>query len=171
MSSVDYRDIKRKNSQFSFTDTIAGFESNQAWKQGYTDLKTGKKTAESYLWNALSAIGDELGQIVYENVQDYVDNVANIDTCHIKPLVSMCKELGIDYSILNVDEIPPEIIDLMNVLSINKAYLLEPSRALLADKVRRAILQACRNTNNTGLYDADYVNGSIRLTYNDIEPD
>ena len=48
-----------------------------------------KNTAKAYIWNALSAIGQEYSDTIYENVVNYLDNVGNVDLCKVKALQSM----------------------------------------------------------------------------------
>lgn len=71
-------------------------------------------------------MGEEYGEVVYENVLNYLDNVANVDLCKIKALQSMMKVVGIEYDVLkSFSAIPVEIANLMDVLSINRKYLLD----------------------------------------------
>jgi len=74
----------------------------------------------------LSTIGGEYANTIYENVLNYIDNVANIDLCKVKSLQSMIKVLGIDYDIVNdISKMPVEIVNLIDILSVNKRYLLD----------------------------------------------
>lgn len=54
-------------------------------------------TNKAYLWNVLSAIGNEYGQVIYENVLNYINNAANVDLCKVKALKSMADILGLKY--------------------------------------------------------------------------
>ena len=80
----------------------------------------------SYIWEVLSAIGGDYAETIYENVLNYIDNVANVDLCKVKDLQSMITVLGIDYNIINdVQSMPVEIVNMIDILSINKHYLLD----------------------------------------------
>jgi len=63
-SPTKYTDIKRKNSDTSFVEKVADFSINEKWKTGYRDLVSGNRTQLSYFWNALSAVGNEIGEEV-----------------------------------------------------------------------------------------------------------
>lgn len=122
----DIKNIYQKNTNnFSFTDTIGSFINNREFSRGYDEYKTGNLTENSYIYYSLSAIGQEFGERLYSDVIHYVDNVANVDTCKVKALKSMMYFLGIEYKVIsNLDLFPVEIIDLIDVLSLNPKYLL-----------------------------------------------
>ena len=122
----DLQNIKRNSNDFSFTDTAASLVNNKEYRSGYQDLIDGKHNDKTYFWEALSAVGDELGETLYENVLNYVNNAANINTCKLRALTSIAKVLGVtEFAILkNLDTVPPEVLNLMDIFSINKAYLL-----------------------------------------------
>lgn len=117
--------VRRSSDDFSYVKTIGSLINNREFSKGYLDFESGKKTPNTYVWEVLSAIGDDVGQVIYENVLNYVDDVSNVDLCKIKPLRSMLSSFGIDYSVLNnIDLVPIEVMNLIDVLSINKKYLL-----------------------------------------------
>lgn len=122
----DIKNIYQKNTNnFSFTDTIGSFINNREFSRGYDEYKTGNLTENSYIYYSLSAIGQEFGERLYSDVIHYVDNVANVDTCKVKALKSMMYFLGIEYKVIsNLDLFPVEVIDLIDVLSLNPKYLL-----------------------------------------------
>lgn len=113
------------DSDFSLINTVAEMANNVEFTKGYSQLIQGNNNENTYIWNALSAIGQDVSKTIYQNVVNYIDNVANVDTCSVKALKSMCKILGIqNYGILqHIDTIPNEILDLINIFSINKKYL------------------------------------------------
>lgn len=113
------------NSDFSLINTVAEMANNVEFTKGYSQLIQGNNNENTYIWNALSAIGQDVSDTIYQNVINYIDNVANVDTCSVKALKSMCKILGIqNYGILqHIENIPNEILDLINIFSINKKYL------------------------------------------------
>lgn len=142
----DLKNIKRNSNDFSFTDTAASLVNNKEYRSGYQDLIDGKKNNKTYFWEALSAVGDELGEVLYENVLNYVNNAANINTCKLRALTSIAKVLGVtEFAILkNLNTIPPEILNLMDIFSINKAYLLNTNNFNL-DFVRDLISSCLDN--------------------------
>lgn len=114
---------------FSFVKTLHSFVNNLQFGEGYKAFLAGSDTPQSYVWKCLSAVGDDVGELIYANVAGYVDYASNVDICKIKSLRSMMKELGFDYTIFdNIEQIPAEILDLMDILSINRKYLLGSKR-------------------------------------------
>jgi hypothetical protein len=52
--------------------------------------------------------------------------VSNIDMCKTKALMSMMKNLGMDYSVIgDIDDFPLEVLNLIDIFSIDKKYLLD----------------------------------------------
>jgi len=77
------------------------------------------------LYKALSAVTDEIGNVLYLNIKKYIDFVSDVDVCKIKSLKSMLQLFGFNKTIFdNLENLPKELIDLINVLSINKKLLL-----------------------------------------------
>ena len=56
-------------------------------------------TKDSYLWRTLSAVAEQIGGVMQENVANFVDNVSNIELCKIKALQSMSEFTGTKYSV------------------------------------------------------------------------
>ena len=118
--------IRRNANSFSFIDALGSFINNSNFKQGYNQFKVGRDTKDAYIWKTLSCIGEEYGEVIYENVLNYIDNAANVDLCKVKALQSMMQIVGIDYDVLHSFEaIPVEIANLIDILSINRKYLLQ----------------------------------------------
>ena len=66
-----------------------------------------------------------MGQALYENVRDYIDNVSNVDTCKVHALKSMMHIVGSEYNVLDkIGYYPIEIQNLIDILSISKKHLL-----------------------------------------------
>lgn len=77
----------------------------------------------------LSAIGDQIGSRVYEELLNYIDNVGNVDVCKIKSLQSMANILGISYTAFAViNDMPLEIQHIMDIMSISPTYLLQSEK-------------------------------------------
>ena len=128
--------IRRQANNFNFVDRIASFVNNREFGIGYyrsissdnngSSIEFVKDINSGYIWKVLSSAGNDLGEVLYENVADYIDNVSNVGTCKIKSLMSMMNMLGIDYDLPNnISYYPIEIQNLMNIFSINERYLLD----------------------------------------------
>lgn len=124
---INIDNIKRNSHGFSFVDTLGSFINNYEFSEGYRKFQeSGDATKEGYIWAAISAIGGNYAETIYENVLNYIDNVSNVDLCKVKNLQSMIKILGIDYNIINdVEAMPIELVNLIDILSINKHYLTD----------------------------------------------
>lgn len=97
---------------------------NAKFKDGYAEFLSGIASSRSYIWSALSGVSEQLGESLFMNVRDYIDNVANVDTCKVKSLMSMMKMLDIDYLMLDkLQYYPVEIQSLIDIMSITKNYL------------------------------------------------
>ena len=119
------QDIKLNTNNFSFIDTVASLANNKEYRSGYVDLLHEKFTDKSYFWTALSAVGEEVGSVIYENVLNYINNVANVNVCKLKALTSIAKVLGVtEFAVLkNLNTIPEDVLKFMDIFSINKKYL------------------------------------------------
>ena len=49
----------------------------------------------------MSASSEELGQMLFSEVRNYIDNVSNVDVCRVHALKSMMKLVDIDYLLLD----------------------------------------------------------------------
>ena len=98
---------------------------NRPYSRGYKNFALGRDTRDAFLYKALSATADEVGDMVYLNVRKYIDFVSNVDVCKVKSLQSMLKLFGFSKTVFNCfDSFPRELLDLVNVLSINKKQLM-----------------------------------------------
>lgn len=122
----DKADIKRSSRDFSFIDIASNAIMNDRFMTGYKKLKNGEETDDSYLWLALSAIAQDSGETIYQNVLNYIDLASNIDLCKVSALRSMISEHGVKYQVLDkLKNMPIELENMIDVLSINKKYLLK----------------------------------------------
>lgn len=118
-------EIGKNIDSFSFVNAIGSFINNAKFKSGFDQLCS-VNSKDTYIWSTLSCIGEQYGNVIYENVLNYIDNVANIDLCKVTALQSMMKIVGVEYDVLNAfSHIPVEIARLMDLLSINHKYLLD----------------------------------------------
>lgn len=142
--------ITRSHADFSFADVVADLVGNPQYLNGYADYTKNIETADSFLWTALSAVGTLVGETLYSNVLNYIDVVSNIDLCKTKSLQSMVSLLGSRYSIFeSLETMPLEIVNIIDVLSINKKYLLDAN--VLNDKLIDDL-----KTNVTTVISGDY---------------
>lgn len=119
-------EIKRNSNNFSFIETAGNAVTNQQFNSGRTSLANGQTTDMTYLWVALSAASQDIGETIYENVLNYIDLASNVDLCKISALKSMFAQQGIGYRIFdNMQNVPLEIQNMLDVLSINKKYLID----------------------------------------------
>lgn len=118
--------IGRNAHGFGFVEALGSFINNMKFKQGFNESQVGKDTKDAYIWKALSCMGEEYGEIIYENVLNYLDNASNVDLCKVKALQSLMQVVGIKYDVLNTfSSIPVELANLIDILSINRKYLLD----------------------------------------------
>lgn len=163
-------DIQRTPAGFSTIDTMGSMVNNTKFKRGYDEFVLGKKTERSYIWEAMSAVAQQFGQTLYENVRDYIDNVSNVDTCKVRALKSMMSLVGCDYNVLDkVGYYPIEIQNLIDILSISKKYLLSNKYikqdfldALARDGVAKVMSSSVKQDSGGLLY--DYAADEIALS-------
>lgn len=118
--------VQFDNKDFSFTNTYGTMIQNRPYSGGYKKFELGLDTRDAFLYKALSATADEIGDIVYLNVRKYIDFVSNVDICKVKSLQSMLKLFGFNKTVFNCfDSFPNELLNLINVLSINKKQLMK----------------------------------------------
>lgn len=108
-----YNNLQKINGDFQFTEQIKDYAMNPIWKGQYSSL-----------WNTVSGAAEEIGQVVYEHIANYVQNIDDIDTCGLDRLYSIAKELDVEHVFSYNLQYPPELGDIMDLLSIGKSYLL-----------------------------------------------
>ena len=99
--------VRYSADEFDFSGTLGDFIGNAEFSYGNEDykaevsaIKRGERvvpSAKSNIWHALSAIGQDIGEITYANVKNYIDIVSNVDMCKTRSLVSMMKNMDMDY--------------------------------------------------------------------------
>lgn len=133
MSSSKMADrVKVNTDSFSVTETLGSFIQNNDFASGFNRFQNLSSDCTQdhnvFIYTMLSAIADEIGQTVYDNVKNYIDRVSNVDTCKIKSLKSMLKLFGFSYTLFDqIEKFPQEILNLADILSIDKKYLLKTS--------------------------------------------
>ena len=128
MSFKNHSDVVsniKYDEQFKFTDTAATLVGNRQFLQGYYDSVNNIDNAAAHIWNAISAVADDIGNTIYTNIQNYIDMVSNVDLCRISGLKSMIKFEGVDYNLFDtIDFLPTEILQTMDIMSIDRKLLL-----------------------------------------------
>ena len=95
VNGIDVKD------DFSFVDTLGKLICNREFSLSYDKFKGGQKSTETFIWESLQNIGNELGKKIHQNIRDYIDLVSNVDRCKIKSLQSMFKMYGQQYKIID----------------------------------------------------------------------
>lgn len=118
------RTIQHKAAEIDFLSVFGALICNNEFKSGYDQLREGKHNASTYVFESLSAVGNEIGSVMYDNVVNYIDNIAHIDTCKVSSLRSMIKMLGFDYAMFDsMQFLPLELRNLIDLMSIDKRYV------------------------------------------------
>lgn len=157
--------VRRSADNFSFTDTIASFVNNRKFLEGYRNFKNGIDDKKSYIWEVLSAIGESTSEVIYNNTLNFIDNISNIDLCKVKALNSILSSFGLSYNILNSYNIfPLEIKNIIDVLSINKKYLLNSN--VLKENLIKEISSYTISTGTNYIDDEKYFQYLSSIFYN-----
>ena len=144
------------NGDMQFTKKLQEYAINDKWVEEYSSW-----------WELVSASTEGIGQIFYEHTANYVQNIRDIDTCGLHELYSIAKELNVE-QIFSYDlEYPPELVDLMNTLSINRSFLLTTGYVLDNDQLKTiysdiGIMVSAGLSGELSaniIYDADYITG------------
>lgn len=123
------KDAMPSSDGFSFVETAGSLIQNTEFSSGFKNFQTSvdpNARHDTFVYTILSSIADDVGETLYNNIRRYVDYVSNVDVCKVKALKSMLKLFGFRYTVFDdFDKLPLEILDLLNVLSIEKRYLLK----------------------------------------------
>lgn len=134
MNIDDVKNIKKNSYDFSFTQEMLNEVNNLDFAVGEVDYlnsadNNAVDTRRSYLWSSLSAITEDVGEAIYQNILNYIDNVCDVDTCSVKALQSMIQILGTKFSIFDsLKNCPVEILNLIDIFSIRKDYLINSEK-------------------------------------------
>lgn len=129
-SNIDIHDISKATNDFSFVEQIFNTINNKDFiKNSYANMfggETVKETEQSYIYCALSAIGQQIMDEIYSHTLNYIDDVSNIDLCKVKALQSCANLLGVDYVIFkSLDNVPLDILNILDIMSLNPTYLID----------------------------------------------
>ena len=128
LNPEDDDELYKKNSnEFSFVDTAADLAVNRDFVKGYLNARSGKSDETTIVWETLSAIGNDISRVLYENILNYIQDVSDINTCAVKSVCSMSKMVGTDnYVVIDeLSKLPREILNLLDIFSIKREYLLD----------------------------------------------
>ena len=107
-----------------FTDVLGNSINNLQFSQGWLHATENPAAPDAYVWTALSACGDVLADTVYQNVRNYVDLAANVETCKVKALLSMLKEMGLDFMFgQTFSDVPLKLMNMLDAYSVDRKYL------------------------------------------------
>lgn len=133
------QDFKRAGEGFSFTGKLAELARNREWVDGYNALVDGvtERNGFTNLWAALSAGTETVGNELYTSIRNYVDNIGNVDTCGIAALRNYADMLCVrDDSVDIRFEFPKEIRELVEIFSVDRAYLFNKAASLTRSTCR-----------------------------------
>lgn len=111
---------------FHFSNILGSFIGNRDFSEGFDQYFGNQETQKSFMWEALQAIGGDIGSTVFQNIRNYVGLASDVETCKVKALQSMLDNLGFEMSLVGPQEqIPVEILQLIDIYSVNVKYLKE----------------------------------------------
>ena len=107
-------ELLSKYSGFDFADLLKETTNNDYWKS-----KTG-------LWKVISGACNDAANKFYVQMGEYVQNLADIDTCNIHVLKSIAKSVNAEHLTDFINEnYPEDLLRLVNLFSIKKNILLD----------------------------------------------
>ena len=143
--------VKKTDNGFNFLSVMYDLVGNKDFaKQKHETLQGTKTTEYNRIWQALSAIGQEIGGEFKQNIDNYIDNIVNIDLCKVNALKSIATMLGLHYTIFDsIQSFPNDILKLIDVFSIRKDYLTSSSK--VNSEMAHSIWSQCSCSINTGM--------------------
>lgn len=79
-------DVRKVGADFSFSNTLLSNVNNIQFATSLMNSHEVDKQVDNNLVNVLSAIGDQLGSRIYDEILNYIDNIGNVDICKIQAL-------------------------------------------------------------------------------------
>lgn len=123
------KDAMPNDNSFSFVETAGSLIQNNEFASGFKTFQTTSSPDlkyDAFIYTILSSIADDVGSTLYSNIKNYIDYVSNVDVCKVNALKSMIKLFGFQYTLFDdFDQLPLEVLNLLDVLSIEKRYLLK----------------------------------------------
>lgn len=136
-------DIKTSGSDFTFTGKLAEFAVNADWLDGYLAVSDGSADRNDYstMWEMLSAGAEESGNRIYREIKSYIDRIGNVDTCGLRALKNLADTIGFKDDLVDAElSFPSEVLGLVEIFSVNTAYLLNKADDLDALVLSNSIL-------------------------------
>lgn len=107
------------NQDFIVSQILRSASNNQYWQN------------KQALWTIISGACTDAGKQFYVSLKKYIQNIADIDMCNIHAIKSISKQFGCQYLTDFISQdYPIELLNLLNLFSINKSNLLEQFRTL-----------------------------------------
>lgn len=138
-------DIKTSGSGFTFTGKLAEFAVNGDWVDGYHAVSDGfaKRNDYSTMWEMLSAGTEESGNRIYREIRSYVDKIGNVDTCGLRALKNIADTIGFKDDLVDANlTLPVEINGIVEIFSVNSAYLMDKADGVSGSVLLNSILDS-----------------------------
>jgi len=84
-------------------------------------------------WQFLDITSSDIVNKLYERVDNFINNIKDIDYAEVDSIVNLAKQFNIENNLINFIEktnFPLEILELINIFSINKSLLLKSDTIL-----------------------------------------
>ena len=153
-----FNDLRKVNGNFEFTEKIKEYSINPQWVEAYAST-----------WELVSGSSDVVGQVIYEHIANYVQNIRDIDTCELHNLLSIATELDVEHIFSYDLAYPSQLEPIMNTISLNRSFLLTTGY-MLHDETLRSIYTDIGVEVSAGvsgelsanvIWDPDYLTGFV----------
>jgi hypothetical protein len=166
-------DINTNINNYSTTERLNQYIGNGIWREGYTDVVNGNlrydtsgkldfNNLSTYasLWTFVSASFEDVGNLIYDKINNYIRNVRDIETCELHSLKSMATELNVENIIAFDYDYPIEIGKLIYIFSIPYSRLILSGATSFLDST--SISRIYENSINlTNTLDGYNISGNI----------
>lgn len=102
--------LSKINSSFDYAEKFKEFLVNPTFKDN------------DQLLEFVHDAGNDLGRVIYERIQNYLNNYINIDSCHYQALLSAYSSMNIDLTDRLLKNLPVKVEYLINLFSLPKNY-------------------------------------------------
>ena len=117
-------ELKSKYSDFNLDEILKTASNNDYWKD------------KQALWTIISGACNDAGKQFYITLREYIQNIADIDTCNIHTLKSIAHSVDADHLVSFIQEnYPPQFLHLINLFSVSKSTLLTQNSILHVDSI------------------------------------
>jgi hypothetical protein len=161
MNNAKYTEIRntelKSKHDFNFSEVLKHASNNDYWR--------GKEA----LWTVISGACNEAGKEYFVKQSNFIQNLADIDTCNIHSLKSIAKSVAAeDYTNFLLENYPEKIVDLLNLFSVPKHILFSENGILNFESIGPIIGNIdYRNTflDNAFYYNSLIMNININLSH------